>query len=165
MTHGNLQAFDPTRDLLLERQFDAPPEVVWRACTEPDRVKQWIAPAPWVTVECEIDLRPGGMFRFLMKSPDGSEESANLTCYLEVVKEQTLVWTNALAPGYRPVGSIEHVPLITAIFSFEPSGTGTKYVARVVHKDEHDRKQHEEMGFYEGWGTCLDQLVAVTKTM
>jgi uncharacterized protein YndB with AHSA1/START domain len=165
ISHTNYQQHDPKLDLVLERVFDAPPALVWRACTEPDRVKQWLAPAPWTTAECEIDLRPGGIFRFLMKSPDGKEESANLCCFLEITKEQKLVWTNALAPGYRPAGSTEFVPLMTAIFTFEPNGTGTKYTARVVHKDEQDRKKHEEMGFHEGWGTCLDQLVAVTRTM
>jgi uncharacterized protein YndB with AHSA1/START domain len=165
MNHASYLQPDPKLDLVLERVFNAPRELVWRACTEPERVKKWLAPAPWTTAECEIDLQPGGMFRFLMKSPDGKEESANLTCYLEVIKNQKLVWTNALAPGYRPKAKPEHVPFFTATFSFEAHGNGTKYTVRVIHKDEQDRKKHEEMGFHDGWGTCLDQLAALVEKL
>jgi uncharacterized protein YndB with AHSA1/START domain len=42
---------------------------------------------------------------------------------------------------------------------------GTKYTAVAIHKDEEGRKKHEEMGFHDGWGTVLDQLVALAKTM
>ena len=52
---------DPRLDLLLERVVDVPPDLVWTAWTVPAHVKKWFTPAPWKTVECEIDLRPGGM--------------------------------------------------------------------------------------------------------
>ena len=81
---------------------------------------------------------------------------------------QRLVWTDALRPGYRPSDSpFASGPLthLTVFVTLEPEGTGTRYVATVLHGDEAARKQHEEMGFYEGWGTTLDQLVALAKTM
>jgi len=46
---------------------------------------------------------------------------------------------------------------------FEPHEEGTKYTAIALHKDEADRKKHENMGFHTGWGQCLDQLVALAK--
>ncbi len=48
--------------------------------------------------------------------------------------------------------------------TMEPSGKRTKYVATALHRDEAGRKKHEEMGFHQGWGAALDQLVAVAKT-
>jgi uncharacterized protein YndB with AHSA1/START domain len=48
---------------------------------------------------------------------------------------------------------------MTAIVTMEPRGSGTLYTAIAIHKDEAGRKQHEEMGFHEGWGQVLDQLV------
>jgi uncharacterized protein YndB with AHSA1/START domain len=78
---------DPRLDLLLERVVDVPPELVWAAWTVPEHVKKWFTPAPWTTVDCEIDLRPGGIFRFVMRSPEG-QEFPNVGCYLEVVKNE-----------------------------------------------------------------------------
>lgn len=60
---------DPRLDVVLERVIKASPSVLWQVLTEPEHTKQWITPLPWVTVECEIDLRPGGIFRMLMRSP------------------------------------------------------------------------------------------------
>src|SRR4051812_21279144 len=46
---------DPKTDLVLERVVDVAPELVWKAWTTPDDLKRWFTPAPWKTVDCEID--------------------------------------------------------------------------------------------------------------
>lgn len=156
---------DPELDLVLERNVDVPPELVWEAWTTPRHIEKWFCPAPWSVSHCEIDLRPGGIFRTVMRSPQG-EETPNVGCYLEVVPGQRLVWTDALHPGYRPVLGSTSACLtmpMTAIITMAPHGTGTRYVATVLHADASGRKQHEDMGFHDGWGTALDQLVALMK--
>jgi uncharacterized protein YndB with AHSA1/START domain len=153
-------AFDPQLDLLLERVVDVSPELVWRAWTEPEQLKQWFTPRPWSTSDCEIDLRPGGAFNVTMRSPEG-EEMPNTGCYLEVDPGRRLLWTSALASGYRPSG-LSEMP-ITATITIEPSEGGTRYRAHVKHANTEDRQQHEEMGFHDGWGTALDQLVEWAK--
>ncbi|MGH9631793.1 MAG: SRPBCC family protein [Bryobacteraceae bacterium] len=156
-------------DLVLERVVDVQRELVWAAWTKPEHIKKWFTPAPWTTVDCEIDLRPGGVFRSVMRSPEG-QESVNTGCYLEIVANERLVWTSALGPGYRPIiraadaGTCEEL-YFTAIITLEAQGTGTKYRAVAIHGDEATAKKHEEMGFYQGWGTVLDQLVAFVKTL
>ena len=85
---------DPRLDLVLERVVEVPPELVWKAWTEPEHLKRWFTPLPWTTVECEIDLRPGGIFRTVMRSPEG-QDHPNMGCYLEVVPNRRLVWTDA----------------------------------------------------------------------
>ena len=55
--------------------------------------------------------------------------------------------------------------LFTAIILMEKHGEGTKYTAIVIHGNEADCKKHEEMGFHEGWGKALDQLVELSKKM
>jgi uncharacterized protein YndB with AHSA1/START domain len=52
----------------------------------------------------------------------------------------------------------------TAFLLLEPAGKGTRYTASVLHGTEADRKRHADMGFEQGWGPALDQLVAVVKT-
>ncbi len=152
---------NPELDLMLERVVDVRPELVWRAWTEPEHLKKWFTPAPWSTVDCRIDLRPGGIFSTTMRSEDGTVQPESAGCYLEIVKERKLVWTDALGPGYRPNGK----PFMTAMILIEPEGNGTRYLAIAMHADETTRKQHEDMGFHFGWSSALDQLVAHAKEM
>ena len=154
---------DPKLDLSFERIVDVPRELVWMAWTTPDYIKKWFTPAPWQTVDCEIDLRPGGIFRTVMRSPEG-KDFPNLGCYLEVIENEKLVWTAALKPGYRPQNPPGAL-LFTAVILLEPHGVGTKYTAIAIHGDEESTKKHADMGFYDGWGKTLDQLVALAKKM
>ena len=151
---------DPSLDLLLERYVDLPVELVWKAWTTPELIKQWFTPRPWVTADCVLDLRPGGIFRTVMRGPDGQEFSGN-GCVLEVVEGKKFAWTSAMGPGYRPnLASGSHGELVfSAIITFERHGAQTKYSALVIHADEESRIKHEVMGFYGGWATALDQLV------
>ncbi len=158
---------DPRLDLMLERVIDVPRELVWKAWTTPEYVTKWFTPAPWETVDCKIDLRPGGHFYTVMRSPEG-EDYPYQCCYLEVVENEKLVWTDALAPGYRPSARPSNDMLgsfFTAMILLEAHGSGTKYTAIAIHPTEAGRKQHEEMGFHDGWGTALDQLVEFVKTL
>jgi uncharacterized protein YndB with AHSA1/START domain len=152
--------FEPKLDLVLEREIDVPRDLVWEAWTKPEHIKKWFTPAPWKTIDCEIDLRPGGMFRTVMLSPEG-QQFPNLGCFLEVVPNERLVFTDALLPGYRPSAE----PFFTGAVIMQPAGKGTRYTAYAIHRDEDSRKKHEEMGFHDGWGKALDQLVAHVKTM
>jgi uncharacterized protein YndB with AHSA1/START domain len=150
-------------DLVLTRVVKVPRELVWRAWTEPEHIVKWFTPAPWTTVECEIDLKPGGIFRTVMRSPEGKDMREPPGCFLEIVRPQKLVWTTVLGPGFRPVAKT-FMPF-TAILTFEEVSGGTRYTARALHKDEDDRKRHAEMGFDTGWGKALDQLVAIADTI
>jgi uncharacterized protein YndB with AHSA1/START domain len=154
---------DPKTDLMFERVIDVAPELVWKAWTTPEHLKKWFTPVPWKTVDCEIDLRPGGKFYTLMESPEG-QHFPNTGCYLEIVPNAKLVWTGALLPGFRPANLSADVPFVfTAVIELEPHGAGTKYTATVLHSNEEGRVKHEAMGFHHGWGTALDQLVALAK--
>jgi uncharacterized protein YndB with AHSA1/START domain len=160
------QRNDGRFDLVLTRTVDVPRALVWEAWTKPEHIKKWFTPAPWTTVGCEIDLRPGGIFRFVMRSPEGKEFPYE-SCYLEVAKPEKLIWTRALGPGYRPMsylpGTVD-IPF-TCILTLVDRGGKTDYTARVLHKDDADRKKHEEMGFHLGWNQCLDQLVEMVKRL
>lgn len=85
---------NPDLDLVLERVVDVPRDLVWKAWTQAEHVEKWFVPKPWTIAACESDLRPGGMFRTVMRSPEGQEHD-NLGCYLEIVDNERLVWTVA----------------------------------------------------------------------
>ena len=151
-------------DLKLERIVDVPRRLVWEAWTQPKHLMQWFCPKPWSVSDCEIDLRPGGIFSTTMRSPEGVA-FPNVGCYLEIVENEKLVWTDALLPGYRPTATPQSGAglLFTAILLLGDAGSGTKYTAIAKHRDSADRKKHEEMGFHDGWSTVLDQLVEVVR--
>jgi uncharacterized protein YndB with AHSA1/START domain len=164
MTLPAPMAFDPSLDLQFERIVAAPRERLWAAWTVPERLLPWFTPEPWKTVACEIDLRPGGRFHTVMRSPEGQEFPGE-GCYLQVVPDERLVWTNTMGAGYRPrvlaVGDgCDDFPF-TVELSFDIVPGGTRYRARVIHADAAGRARHEAMGFHEGWGKALDQLLAM----
>ena len=154
---------DETLDLVLDREVDVPPELVWEAWTDQESIGEWFCPRPWGISECRLDLRPGGEMYFVMRSPAG-EEFPNLGCYLELVENRKLVWTSALKPGYRPVDAPgEQDLLFTAVVMMEPTAKGTRYIAIAIHQNPEGKVKHEQMGFHEGWSTVLDQLVEHVK--
>lgn len=149
---------DPKLDLVLEREIDVPVELVWKAWTTPEHLKEWFVPKPWSIVACEIDLRPGGTFSTTMRSPEG-EEFPNLGSFLEVTPLERLIFTDTLLPGYRPAPK----PFFTGVLELSRIGSGTRYKAIAIHGNEETRKNHEEMGFHDGWGTVATQMVEYIK--
>ena len=149
-----------TRELVLTRLIDAPPEKVYRAWTEPALLKQWFAPLPFTTPVAELDVRPGGANLIVMRAPDGTD-MPNRGVYLEVVPNQKLVFTNAYTQAWEPSDK----PFMTVILTFETEGGRTRYTARVRHWSDADRETHEKMGFHKGWGQCADQLAALVATI
>lgn len=157
---------DPDLDLVLEREVAVPKEKVWEACTTPEILMQWFCPLPWKTVECEIDLKPGGLFRTVMESPEGQRMDAGNGCYLEVINNEKLVWTSAMEADYRPAPASEDNPtgFFTAIIMLESTDTGTRYSVIARHSSAAHAEAHQQMGFEGGWGTALEQMVPLIKT-
>ena len=156
MARNDMPQADGRLDLTLTRFIDAPRALVWKAWTDPEHLKKWWTPAPYTTPVCEMDVRTGGIFRTVMRSPDGDEHDQT-GVFIDVVEQERIVFTDALLPGWRPVGN----PFMSAIITMEDRDGGTEYTALVLHKDEADRVRHEEMGFHQGWNTCIDQLAAL----
>lgn len=144
-------------ELSISRFIDAPPARVWRAWSRPERLAQWWIPAPYECEVVKLDLRPGGGFETRMRTGGGAFEPHVEGCFLDVVPERRLVWTTALAEGWRPT---EPWLALTAIITFAAEGRGARYSARVLHRTAEDSRKHADMGFHEGWGATLDQLAA-----
>lgn len=121
---------------------------------------QWFCPKPWTVSAAELDVRPGGSNVIVMRSPDG-EEFPNRGVYLDVVKNERIVLTDAFTKAWQP----SEKAFMTAIITFEDDAGKTKYTARVLHWSEADRKAHEEMGFHQGWSQAADQLAALAATL
>lgn len=152
-------------NLVLERVVDVSSDLVFKAWTTPKHLMPWFCPKPYRTVECEIDLRPGGKFFAQMVDPGGNKLPSHLGCYLEIVPNRKLVWTSALGPDYRPLDPACAPWFFTAVLTFEPHGNGgCIYTATAIHATKEHAEAHEKMGFSQGWGKVLEQLVDYVKT-
>lgn len=143
------------RELFLSRDVDVPRESLFKAWTT--QLPLWWGPHGTTTPLCEMDLRSGGIFRTIMRAPDGTEFSTR-GVFLEVLKNERIVFTDAYGPDWEPAPDI----FFTAIITFEEiSGGRTNYTARALHWTVANREKHERMGFHQGWGESLDRLVEI----
>ena len=144
---------DPDTDLKLTRTLQTPRDLVWTFWTEPEHLKHFFVPRPHRVTACNIDLHVGGAFDTTFEV-DGTE-MVNTGVYLEIVEREKLVFTDAFSAGWKPAAD----PFLTAILLFEDTEDGgTRYTAIARHRSAEARKSHEDMGFFEGWGTVIDQL-------
>jgi uncharacterized protein YndB with AHSA1/START domain len=148
---------DDPRTLTIARHIKAPPSLIWRAWSEPAHFAQWWIPAPLECQVVKLDLRPGGGLETRMRQGDGPFQPHVEGCFLEVVPASRLVFTTVLTEGWQP---FEPWLALTAIMTLTAEGDGTRYAARVLHRNAADAAKHDEMGFQEGWGIGIDQLAA-----
>ena len=158
---ANPAADTEPNDLVISRLVRAPRATLWRAWTDPQLLKQWWCPKPWTTHVRAFELRPGGAFHTFMRGPDGGT-SDNPGCFLDIVPHERIVFSTALTGGWRP-----GVPwmAMTAIITLADASGGTRYVATVMHPDKATRDRHEELGFFDGWNTCITQLEALAQQL
>jgi len=133
--------------LTVERTIAAPPEKVFEAFTQAQKLSRWFAPSDEFTVTVHaLELRPGGRYRIEMKNSDGSIHTATGT-YEEITPPKRLVfsWSWAEMPE-RNLGRVT--------VSLEPKGTGTRVV--LVHEQLPDADARQKHG--QGWNGCLDRL-------
>jgi uncharacterized protein YndB with AHSA1/START domain len=81
-------------------------------------------------------------------------------CFLDIVPEERIVFTNALTGGWRPATN----GFVTAVITLSDHPDGTVYRALAMHKNRADRDKHEELGFHDGWGTVAEQLAELVET-
>ncbi|HJZ58426.1 MAG TPA: SRPBCC family protein [Gemmataceae bacterium] len=151
------------REIVITREFDAPRELVWAAWTDPNHVAQWWGPRGFTTRVSELELRPGGKWRYVMCGPHGDEYPCH-GVFREVVPFERIVTTDEFGEGLEKVVPVElpQGPMTTTA-SFEEVGGKTRLTLRIEHPTAEDRRKHEAMGVVGGWGSsfeCLDEHLA-----
>jgi uncharacterized protein YndB with AHSA1/START domain len=153
------------QDLVISRVFDAPRELVWKAWTDPERVKRWWGPKGYTSPVCKIDLRVGGKYLCCMKSLEG-QEFWSTGVYREIVEPERLVLTDSMADKDGNVvpasyyGMGEDFPLeLQVIVTFEEQAGKTKMTLRHVGMPA---GQASEMAG-AGWNESLDKLAESLK--
>ena len=156
------------QDFVITRIFDAPRDLVWKAFTDPQHMKQWWGPKGFTVIASKMDLRPGGTYHYGMKAPDGSAMWGKFV-YREVVAPERMVFINSFSDE---AGGITRHPMaptwpleMLSTFTFEEAPGGkTKLTIRWSPHNATDEERktfdagHDSMR--QGWGGTLEQLTA-----
>ena len=146
------------REIVLSRTFDAPRRLVWEAMTRPEHVARWWGPR-WITLTtCEIDLRPGGAWRFVFRSPDGGEHTFK-GVYREITPHERTVQTFVY-----DVDLIRDHPALETMALDEQDGMTTLTIT-ILHDTKESRDGHLNSGMESGAGESYDRLAEYLKTM
>jgi uncharacterized protein YndB with AHSA1/START domain len=147
----------PRRELIVERVFDAPRERVWKAWTDPDQLASWWGPRGWQTTNYRFELRPGGVWHYCMRGPNGMESWGRGT-FREIVEPERISYVDEFS---NPEGAInEDLPGgLIIVNTFEDLGGGkTRVTSRTEFKNEDQLKALIDMGMLQGLAETWDRL-------
>jgi uncharacterized protein YndB with AHSA1/START domain len=154
----------------ITRVFDAPRDRVWKAWTEAERLKHWFGPKGFKTHTCKVDLRPGGVFHYGMKAPDGADVWGKFV-YREIQAPKRLVFIVSFSD---PKGGVTRHPgspgwplEMLSTVTFEEQGGKTKVTVQWLphNATEAERKTFEEGrdGMKQGWTGTFEQFADYLK--
>jgi uncharacterized protein YndB with AHSA1/START domain len=145
---SNTMTTSAERELVITRVFDAPRRLVFKAWTEPERIKEWWGPRGFTTLSCEMDQRPGGAWRVRSRSLEG-KDYVSQGIFRELVEPERLVFTYAWVDAEGEPG---HETLVTVTFA-EQSGKTVLTFHQGVFESTTSRDAHEE-----GWSSAFELL-------
>jgi uncharacterized protein YndB with AHSA1/START domain len=151
------------RRLEIEREFDAPRELVWKMFADPYHLSRWWGPKGYTNPVVEIDLRPGGHWHHVMRSPDGRDFPTDSE-FIEVTPPERIVYRNAAAQGEvfgdNPPPSFLRVITLTPLAANRTRLTLEAYFDTAANKDAVVRR-----GFREGTLESYAKLAAHLATL
>lgn len=157
-SHSMTLTLPSDREIVLTRVFAAPRRLVFEAWTRPEHVRQWYGCSMMTLAVCEIDLRVGGSYRYVMRAPDGGDHTMTGT-YREIVPPGRLVYTER----YVTEGFTSNEAQVTVIFA-EHAGM-TTLTSTILHQSKEDRDGHLGAGMERGAAEVYNRLEAHLRTM
>jgi uncharacterized protein YndB with AHSA1/START domain len=138
--------------LLITREFDAPKHLVYKAYTTPELVRRWWSGERGKVTSCEIDLRVGGTWRYVMIASEGFEVAFHGE-YREIVPNERLVMTEVYE-GMADAEAVDHI-------TFTEKDGRTTLAMLVQHRNQEDRDAHLNSGMEVGMQEAMDRLEQV----
>jgi uncharacterized protein YndB with AHSA1/START domain len=166
-TRNDASKEEADREFVLTRVFDAPAALVFKAWTDPKQMAHWWGPHTFTNPVCEMDVRPGGAYRIVMRSPDGVEYPMK-GFFREVVESRRLVFTNDLSehpdewhnmidPNRLKGKGKPAVDAITTVTFDEHQGKTTLTI-HMCFESAATRDAHVRHGMADGWSQSLERL-------
>jgi uncharacterized protein YndB with AHSA1/START domain len=148
------------RELVLERVFSAPREVVFDAWADPTHIAEWWGPQGFTTTIDQMDVRPGGAWRFVMHGPDGVDYP-NEIVYDEIVRPERLVYTH----GSGTVGEVGDLQSFHVTVTFAEQAELTKVTLRMRFASAEELAKQKAMGAVEGGYSTMQRLAEYLATV
>ena len=145
------------REIVGSRIMDAPPELVFKAYTDPDLIPRWWGPRRYATTVDKMDLRPGGVWRFVHRAADGGEYAFN-GVYREIVPPKRLVYT------FNYEGAPGHEAVETVTFE-EAEGGKTRMTDHLLFETREERDGMLNSGMEEGAAETVDRLAELLREL
>jgi uncharacterized protein YndB with AHSA1/START domain len=143
------------QDIVISRTFDAAPDVVFQAMTDPELIPSWWGPRRYATTVDRMEVKPGGSWRFVQRDAGGNQYAFH-GVYHDVVPGKRIVQT------FEFEGAPGHVALETA--KLEAVDGGTRYVAQSVHQSVEARDAMVRSGMEEGARELVDRLAEIVES-
>ncbi|WP_349409920.1 SRPBCC domain-containing protein [Pseudalkalibacillus sp. SCS-8] len=150
------------RELIIERIFDAPRELVFNAYKVPEYLKQWWGPKGWSLPVCEMDFKPGGVWFYCMKCEDEAQgeyygmESCGKAYFEEIEEPEKIVVIDRFADSEGNLA--ENMPAAHITYQFEDYDGKTKLISRTQYETKEALKTVLDMGVIEGMTQTLNRL-------
>ncbi|MDN3954514.1 SRPBCC domain-containing protein [Sporolactobacillus laevolacticus] len=150
------------RELVLERVFDAPRELAFKAFSESKRLKQWWGPRGWTLPVCNVDFRPGGVWHYCMKCTDKNQgefygmESWGKAVYQDIVENEKIVYTDYFSDAEG--NEAEGMPSSQITVTFTEEEERTRLVSRATFDSAEALKTVLDMGMEQGISETWDRL-------
>jgi uncharacterized protein YndB with AHSA1/START domain len=150
---------------VVSRAFGAPRARVWQAWTEVEHLKQWWGPKGFVVTHCNVDLRPGGLMHYCLRSPDGNDMWGRFV-YREIVKPERLIWVNSFSDEKGGITRHPMAPrwpremLTTVRFAEQGKGTLVTVQWVPINATEDERRMFDEgrASMQQGWTGTFEQF-------
>lgn len=144
------------RELTIERIVAIPPKLAWEGWTKPEHIVHWWGPKLWTSAIYEMDVRPGGIWRYCLKPNNGvGEEVYCQAVYHEVREPLKLVYTDSFAD--KDWNIVENSDMYTTV-TFEEIAKGTKLSIVTHFASVEDLDKAEDMGMVKGFTDAFDRL-------
>lgn len=159
------------KPFVISREYDAPRERVWQAWTEPERLKAWFAPAGMKSIHSQLDLRPGGLYHYCLRAPDGKDIWGRWAIR-EVVKPEKLVFVVSFSDEKGGIGRHPMSPdwpreMLSTVELAEEGPRKTRVTITWLPLDPSDaeRKAFDQGrgSLNQGWGGTLEHLTDYLK--
>lgn len=144
---------DARPTLNMQRIFDAPRALVWKAWTTPETMVQWLGPVEWPAVQVSQDLRIGGTWRACLRSPTTGQDLWQGGVYREIVPPERLVFTLKWDESHEDGPPVD--TLVTVVLAETEDGR-----TRMDFTHEGLKSEQSLTGHRHGWTSTLDRLEA-----
>lgn len=155
------------REFIISREFDVPRELMFKVWTDPEHMQRWWGPKDFTVVHSKMDLRPGGVYHYCIRSPDGHDMWGKFV-YREIVKSERIVFVNSFSDENggvtrHPMSSTWPLEMLSTITFTEQAGKTTVTVRWLPLNATEEERNTFEAGLdsmHNGWTGTLDQLAA-----